>query len=91
MDNTKINIPILATHASLALLAEEVRLEVTMVITTPLRTAPYVSLEHILTSAMVIQGQRLVNYVQSGGFRRRLHSANAPYVSLEDILTSVMV
>ena len=78
-------------HARLAQQAEEVRLEVTMVITTPLRTAPYVSLEHILTSVMVIQGQRLVNYVQSGGFRRRLNSANAPYVSLEDILTSVMV
>ena len=53
MDNTKIKIPILATHASLALLAEEAHLEIDGGITTPLRTAPYVSLEDILTSVMV--------------------------------------
>ena len=35
-------------HARIALQVEEVRLEVTMLITTRLWTAPYVSLENIL-------------------------------------------
>ena len=39
-------------HARIALQVEEVRLEVTMLITTRLRTAPYVSQENILTKVL---------------------------------------
>ena len=48
MDNTKIKLRILAALARLALQVEEVRLEVAVLITTRLGTAPYVSLENIL-------------------------------------------
>ena len=50
---TMVNIPLAQlVRARLALQAEEVRLEVTMFITTRLMTAPYVSLEDILTSVL---------------------------------------
>ena len=39
-------------HARIALQVEEVRLEVTMLITTRLTTASYVSLEDILTTVI---------------------------------------
>ena len=41
-------------HARIALQVEEVRLEVTMLITTRLRTAPYVSQENILKMVITI-------------------------------------
>ena len=48
-----VNIPLAQlVHARLAQQAEEVRLEVTMFITTRLMTAPYVSPEDILTSVL---------------------------------------
>ena len=45
-------------HAYHALQVEEVRLEATMLITTRLTTASYVSLEDILTTALARQGRR---------------------------------
>ena len=45
-------------HAYDALQVEEVRLEVTMLITTRLGTASYVSLEDILTTVIAQQGRR---------------------------------
>ena len=45
-------------HAYDALQVEEVRLEVTMLITTRLGTASYVSLEDILTTVLARQGRR---------------------------------
>ena len=45
-------------HARIALQVEEVRLEVAMLITTRLGTAPYVSLEDILTTVLARQGRR---------------------------------
>ena len=45
-------------HARIALQVEEVRLEVAMLITTRLWTAPYVSLEDILTTVLARQGRR---------------------------------
>ena len=41
-------------HARVALQVEEVRLEVAMLTTTRLRTAPYVSLENILKMVITI-------------------------------------
>ena len=58
MDDTKIKLRILAALARLALPVEEVRLEVTMLSTTRLGTAPYVSLEDILTTVLARQGRR---------------------------------
>ena len=82
-----VNIPLAQlVHARIALQVEEVRLEVTMLITTRLRTAPYVSLENILKMVITRLDQRLVSYVHSDDFRRRLYSANAPFAPLEDIV-----
>ena len=58
MDDTKIKLRILAALARLALPVEEVRLEVAVLITTRLGTAPYVSLEDILTTVLARQGRR---------------------------------
>ena len=58
MDNTKIKFSILATLALLALQVEEVRLVLLRLITTGLLTAPYVSLEDILTSVLACQDRR---------------------------------
>ena len=54
-----VNIPLAQlVYAYHALQVEEVRLEVTMLITTRLGTASYVSLEDILTTVLARQGRR---------------------------------